>query len=32
MEEVQSVQSGRLILTQYEKQLKSKDLDTLPNR
>lgn len=31
MEAIQSVQNGSLILTQYDKQLKSKDLDTVPN-
>lgn len=32
MEAIQSVQNGSLILTQYDKQFKSKDLDTVPNR
>ena len=32
MEAIQSVQNGSLILIQYGKWLKSKDLDTVPNR
>lgn len=32
MEAIQSVQNGSLTLTQYDEQLKSKDLNTVPNR